>query len=169
MTKQTKTTNRYNVTRDERWAKLKWAVVDSTTGEDIEVGFHRKAEAQSCADELNERHRYDEDQRKWEAEEEIREMRWYATGGPDRMTKEHRQLANASIEELEAAGWKVIERTFEREPFEDVALTTIIIRPENDFRDVRVLRWNAFNKFWMIGHKSGGWGGLRRADLNLDD
>lgn len=167
MTKQTKTTDRYTVSRDLRGARPRWAVIDSTTGMDVEGGFFRKAAAQERADEWNEEHRAEEEQRKWEAEEEARELVWYATGGPARMTEEHRQLANASIEELEAAGWKVIDRTFEREPFEDVALTTIVIRPADDIRDVRVLRWNTFNRFWMLGHKSGGWSSVCRADLKL--
>jgi len=115
----------------------------------------------------NAEQRYQQDQRKWEEDADVREMIWRETGGPDRMAKEHRLLAKASIEELEAAGWKVIERAFEREPFEDVALTTIVIRRANDFRDVRALRWNTFNKFWMLGQKSGGWSSVSRADLRL--
>lgn len=95
--------------------------------------------------------------------QEAREALWVLGGGPERARQEHAELADAAIDELERAGWQVLQRRSVKEIEDYVSVTEIVVRMRST---VHILRWSTFNRFWMrdTGH---GRVYMARADLGL--
>ena len=78
--------------------------------------------------------------------EEARYEMWVLAGGREKGRLANAQLAEASLKEVAEKGWKVLSQTMEKESEDEFELMTAVVRKGNE---VKLIRWNAFNKGWM--------------------
>lgn len=85
--------------------------------------------------------------------DEAQYIGWIMTEGPARAEARNKELAEASIIELENAGYKVLSREMKRGFMEEYNKMEIVVRKGDA---VKILQWNSFNKGWMQRAETGG-------------
>ena len=86
--------------------------------------------------------------------EDVMYIKWLLNGGPAKAEAEHKALAQASLDQLAADGWKICTRAMKTEPCAEFAILTATI--DKDGHAVNI-KWNTFNKGWMC-RLDYGWG-----------
>lgn len=83
--------------------------------------------------------------------EEMKYLGWIAADGPAKAEEKNRLLAEESIIELEAAGYKILSREMKRiDRFcDEYNRMEIVVRKDDT---LKILQWSTFNKGWMQRH-----------------
>ena len=84
---------------------------------------------------------------------------WIMSGGPAKLTENHRVLATEALTVLDREGWEII-KTEMKKPFGHDAqvIHAVMRKPDGQLVDIR---WQASgNGYWMEKMPCGGWGAL---------
>ena len=80
---------------------------------------------------------------------------WLLNDGPSKMTAKHKELAEISMkEDLEANGFEILSKEITKPWMEDVSVYEVVVRKGDD---LKILKWQTFNKGWMEKSQHGGW------------
>lgn len=83
--------------------------------------------------------------------EEARHEAWIESGGPAKFTETHARLAFQYIA-LHMTDWTILSHERIRE--NDAHVLEVVVRRGDD---VRLIRWNSFNKGFMTNYGTVGW------------